>query len=107
MTVVAADFAVFAGASCSTFEVCCAADDCAGAVRGGKGFDEVFATGSAAKGIFCVVAVVVVAFFFVAVDFALIVTFLGLSITSTSRGSVAIFLGLPRFFTTSEDMFCG
>jgi vacuolar-type H+-ATPase subunit B/Vma2 len=38
------------------------------------------------------------------VDFALVVVFLVASNISTSTGSEMTFLGLPLFFTTSEDI---
>lgn len=38
------------------------------------------------------------------VDFALVVVFFVPSGTSVSTGSEIVFLGLPLFFTTSEDM---
>jgi hypothetical protein len=38
------------------------------------------------------------------VDFALVVVFFEPSGTSISTGSEIVFLGLPLFFTTSEDM---
>jgi hypothetical protein len=59
---------------------------------------------SATRGFADVDALAVAVFGPAFVDFALVVVFLVVSGTSTSTGSEMTFLGLPLFFTASEDM---
>ncbi len=66
---------------------------------------KAFATGFATGGGFADVETFATGVFGAAlVDFALVVVFFVASGISTSTGSEMTFLGLPLFFTTSEDM---